>query len=331
MNSYSLKKRAAFISLAIGLLMFAGKLSAYFITGSSAIFSDALESIVHIFATGIALFSVYISSKPADETHFYGHGNIEYFSAGIEGLLILIASLTITYESVSAFFTGIHLNQLDIGIVIITSAGLINLILGIYLIRIGKETNSLILIADGKHILTDSITSLGVILGLFFVMITGIKEIDPIFAILIALNILFTGFKLIRESIAGLMNETDKKILDSIVKILINSRRNYWIDIHQLRFWKSANKIFLDFHLILPFYFTVKQSHQEEEYITNKLKEVLSDAEIKIHFDYCWNDLCNLCKTESCQFREASYSNEFVWNKEKLVGKTILPFPEKLK
>lgn len=326
MDTFTQKKRAALLSMVIGFLMFGGKITAYLITGSAAIFSDALESIVHIFATGMALFSIYISSKPADESHFYGHGNVEYFSAGIEGVLILIAAIAIMYESVSALIFGIEVQKLDVGILITSGAGLINLFLGLYLIRVGKKTNSLILVADGKHVLTDSITSIGVIVGLGIVLLTDILELDPIIAILIALNILITGFKLIKESISGLMNETDKEVLESIIKIIIESKKKYWIDVHQFRFWKSANKLFIDFHLILPFYLSIKDSHHEEEYITEKIREHFSEAEVRIHFDYCWDELCSYCLTENCAYRKAEFSNKIKWNKEKILGKSVIPF-----
>lgn len=328
MDNLQLKKKAALISLVVGFLMFAGKITAYLITGSAAIFSDALESIVHIFATGMALYSIYLSSKPADETHFYGHGNIEYFSAGIEGLLIIIAALAIVYECISSLVYGVQIEQLDVGILITSAAGFVNLFLGWFLIAIGKKTKSIILVADGKHVLTDSITSIGVIIGLGIVLVTDIKELDPIIGIIIAINILFTGFKLIRESISGLMNETDPDTLNLISGIIIQSKKDYWIDVHQLRFWKSANRVFVDFHLILPFYFTIKQSHIEEEFISSKIKELFPESEVKIHFDYCWTDLCSLCATEQCEFRKSEYLKKINWNKDKLLGKTILPFPK---
>ena len=264
MENIAIKKRAAIISLSIGIGMFIFKMGAYFITGSSAIFSDAAESVVHVMATGMALFSIILSSKPADESHPYGHGNVEYFSAGIEGLLIVIAAIFIIYESTLSIINGPELKQLGIGAIIITIASTVNLLLGNYLIRTGKKTNSLTLVADGKHVLTDSITSFGVIAAVVLVIITNIILLDPIIAIIVALNILFTGYKLIRESIGGLMNEanpiTFKKLSDS----LVNMKKDYWIDIHELRFWQSGDKVFIDFHLILPYYFNIKQTHEEE-------------------------------------------------------------------
>jgi cation diffusion facilitator family transporter len=240
-NQIKLRKKAAVISLIIGLSMFVFKITAYLITGSAAIFSDAAESIVHVLATGMALFSIFLSSRPADNSHPYGHGNIEYFSAGIEGLLIIIAAVVIIYEGVNSIIAGPELKQLGIGAVVITLASIVNLLLGNYLIRTGKKTNSITLVADGKHVLTDSITSFGVIIAVMLVIITGIMLLDPIIAILVALNILFTGYKLIRESIGGLMNEVDQQKLDKLTDKIISIKKDYWIDIHELRFWQSVD------------------------------------------------------------------------------------------
>ncbi len=323
-NNFTVNKRAAFISMGVGLLMFAAKISAYLLTGSSAIFSDAAESVVHIFATGMALFSIIFSNKPADQSHFYGHGNVEYFSAGIEGFLIILAAVVIIFESAKDLILGVELQKLDIGLFVITSAGIINLLLGLFLIRTGKQTGSLTLIADGKHVLTDSYTSIGVMIGISLVIFTGIKEIDPIFAIIVAANILVTGYKLIRQSIGGLMNETDQILLKKISDIIISIRKDYWIDLHQLRFWTSGERVFIDFHLIIPFYFTVKQSHDEEDRIKSELRNHFTNVDLKIHFDYCWDELCKLCEYNNCLHRKEKLSQRFEWNRDKLIGGTII-------
>ncbi|MDP2037924.1 MAG: cation diffusion facilitator family transporter, partial [Ignavibacteria bacterium] len=226
------KKKAAWISLIVGGFMFVSKISAYLLTGSSAIFSDAAESVVHVAATSMALYSIYLSSQPADENHLYGHGNVEYFSAGVEGLLIIIAAITIIYTSGHDLIFGVQTQQLGIGTTIIAVAGVVNLALGLFLVKKGKQTNSLTLVADGKHVLTDSYTSIGVVVGLILVLITGFNLLDPIIAILVALNILYTGYKLIRESIGGLMHETDKETLALIVNKINEVKKDYWIDLH---------------------------------------------------------------------------------------------------
>ena len=304
--------------------MFVAKMGAYFLTGSTAIFSDAAESIVHILATSMALFSIILSNKPADESHPYGHNKVEYFSAGIEGLLILTAAFVIIYSAITEIIKGPELEKLDIGAIIIFLAALVNMFLGLYLIRIGKRTNSITLIADGKHVLTDSYTSAGVILGVLLVLLTGYKLLDPIFAIAVALNIIYTGYKLIRESVGGLMDESNKEVIDKLSDILIKNKKEYWIDIHELRYWQSGNRIFVDFHLILPYYFTIQQSHTEENEIEKIIRDEFKDAQIKIHFDYCRPpDVCRFCDYQACTVRKDEFKIKFNWNAEKLIGKAI--------
>lgn len=318
-----IRKRAAIISLIIGVGMFVFKIGAYLITGSAAIFSDAVESIVHVMATSMALYSIILSAQPADDLHPYGHGNVEYFSAGIEGLLIIIAAIIIIYESVVAIIVGPELRQMGIGAVIITAASAVNLLLGNYLIRTGKKTNSLTLVADGKHVLTDSITSFGVILAVVLVIITGINLLDPIIAIVVALNILFTGYKLMRESIGGLMNEIKPETLKKLVDKLVSIKKEFWIDIHELRFWHSGDKVFIDFHLILPFYFNIKESHEEENFIEAELQKDFPQADLKLHLDYCIPQLCNYCDYNACKYRQSEKNKIFNWDVNKLTGQPV--------
>lgn len=322
-NNFNEKKNAAWISLLVGMCMFVAKITAYFMTGSSAIFSDAAESVVHVAATSMALFSIYLSAKPADETHLYGHGKVEFFSAGVEGLLILVAALTIIYSSVHDLIGGVRTQKLDIGTSIIAAAGIVNLILGMFLLRKGKKTNSLTLIADGKHVLTDSYTSIGIVVGLVLVLITNFLILDPLIAIAVALNILFTGFKLIRESIGGLMNETDKATLQQIADTLRKIKKNYWIDVHHLRYWKSGDSVFADFHLILPFFFTVKESHLEEQYVEKEMLEAISNSGVRIHMDYCKDETCKFCDYDTCKERGEPKSIDHTWSMESMLGDPI--------
>ena len=303
--------------------MFIGKMSAYLITGSAAIFSDAAESVVHILATSMALTSIIISSKPADESHLYGHGNVEYFSAGIEGALIFVAAIVIIFQAVRDLVTGTVLKSLDVGLVIVGLAGIINLVLGLYMVRTGKSTDSLTLIADGKHILTDSFTSIGVLVGIILVMLTKYTILDPIVAIVVALNIIGTGSKLIRQSIGGLMLETDPELLKKISDKLSAFKKEYWIDIHELRYWKSGDVMFIDFHLILPCYFTIEQTHKEEKEIHAMLDKEFINLQIKIHFDYCRPELCKFCEYSTCDIRQEEHSVNFDWKVEKLSGEAV--------
>jgi len=318
-----LRKKAAYLSLAVGIGMFITKMTAYFITGSVAIFSDAAESVVHVAATGMALFSIILSAKPADETHLYGHGNVEYFSAGVEGFLIVFAAGVIIYQAILDIIAGPTLESLSIGVIFISVAGIVNLALGYYLIRTGKKTNSLTLVADGKHVLTDAVTSIGVIIGITLVLITDYVLLDPILAIIVALNIVFTGYKLIRESIGGLMHETNPEVLKRISDLLVAIKQDYWIDLHELRYWQSGDTTFMDFHLILPYYFTIEQSHNEEKRIDEELEKEYPNSQIKIHFDYCNYDLCKFCGYQKCDVRKDEKKINFEWNVQKLAGSAV--------
>ncbi|MBT8377660.1 MAG: cation diffusion facilitator family transporter [Ignavibacteria bacterium] len=322
-NQISLRKKAAYISLFVGIGMLILKVGAYLITGSVAIFSDAAESVVHIAATSMALYSIILSAKPADESHPYGHGNIEYFSAGFEGFLIVLAAGVIIYEAVSDLIAGPELRSLSVGVLFIGAAGFVNLALGLYLIRTGKTTDSLTLKADGKHVLTDAVTSIGVVVGIILVILTDYTFLDPIVAILVALNIVFTGYRLVRESIGGLMLESDPVVLQKLSDLLISIKEENWIDLHELRYWKSGDRTFIDFHLILPYYFTIEESHKEEKRIDEKLERVFPNSQIKIHFDFCNFDLCKYCNYQKCEVRKEEKKINFDWNIEKLVGNAV--------
>lgn len=314
-----LKIKTAQISLIVGFLIFIIKITAYLITNSSAIFSDAAESVVHILATAMVLYSIILSARPPDKSHLYGHGNIEYFSAGIEGFLIIIAAVTIIYFAISDIIIGAKPNELDVGTILIAFSGLVNLALGLYIVKKGKLTNSLALVADGKHILTDSYTSIGVVLGLILVLITDYFLLDPIIAIIVASNIIFTGYSLIRESIGGLMMETDDELLNKIIDALNQIRMDYMIDIHQLRFWKSSDLVFIDFHLTLPFFYNIRESHKIEEDISANLSKLISNSQIRTHFDYCQPDLCKNCKLSPCPERRDEFKELLKWDKSKLL------------
>jgi cation diffusion facilitator family transporter len=322
-NEYKIKRKAALVSLLIGIGMFIFKSGAYLLTNSASIFSDALESVVHIAATSMAFYSIFLSAQPADKNHLYGHGKIEFFSAGVEGVLIMVAAFGIIYSASVDLIKGNQLEQLDIGAGIIAIAGIINLGLGFYLIKTGKKTNSLTLIADGKHVLTDSYTSIGVFIGILIVMATEIVILDPIIAIAVALNILITGFKLVRESIGGLMLETDTELLDQIVSRINRIRKDFWIDIHHLKFWKAGDDMVVEMHLILPYYFTVRDSHRQEEAISATLQKINPNVFLTVHMDYCKPEVCKFCEFNSCKERVEAKSINFNWDAEKLLGEPV--------
>ncbi len=322
-ENIKIKKKAAILSVVVGILLFGVKLVVLYLTGSTAVYSDAAESVVHIVATLFALYSIYLAAKPPDKSHLYGHGNIEYFSAGIEGMLIIVAAVAIFYEAIINIINNHSPENLGVGMIILIGISLTNLLLGFYLIKRGKETNSLILTADGKHILTDSATTLGVFLGLMLVNITGVPLIDPIFAMFVATNIIYTGVRLIRQSISGLMLEANPEKLEKIVSRLLEMRSDKWIDIHQLRFWESAEKTFIDFHLILPYYLTIKEAHEIEDAIADGLKKLFEQCEVRIHHDFCNYKMCKYCPMKNCSVRKEPQSVTIEWTIEKLIAEPL--------
>lgn len=321
-----IKLKTAKTSLIVGMFLLLIKFTAYVITDSAAIFSDATESVINVVASAVALFSIMLSSKPADKDHPYGHGNIEYFSAGFEGFLVALAGIVIIFTSVERLISGTQPLQLGVGILLIGTSSVINLVLSLYIIKNGKKTDSLALIADGKHILTDVYTSAGIIVGLVIVMLTDMYVFDPIIAIFVAVNIFVTGYKLVRQSIGGLMNEVDPLTLHKITQNLIDVRKPFWIDLHELRFWKSASTTFVDFHLVLPYYFSIKEAHDSDDLVSTNFKKVLPDSQVKIHLDYCSFELCKYCDYQECSERKYSLSVKYNWDQDRLIGPGLRKF-----
>ena len=266
------------LSFSVGVLMLLIKWYAYSITGSSAILSDAAESVVHIIGVAFAVFSLWLSLQPADRSHPYGHDKISYFSAGAEGGLIVIAAFYIIYVSVKRLLFGIELSNLDKGTYFTLGASIINLFLGGYLVWKGKKTKSIILVANGKHVLTDSWTSFGVVAGLSLTLLTGWLPFDPIVAIIAALNILWTGGKLLRQSAGGLMDESNSELEKSIHKIIDNETSTRGLKYHQLRFRESGNTVWIEFHLLFSKGTLLDDAHQSATEIETSLKKMLNTS-----------------------------------------------------
>jgi cation diffusion facilitator family transporter len=306
-----LKARLIAISLSfiVGIFLMAAKFYVYRLTQSSAILSDALESIINIVASAFALASILFAARPPDESHPYGHGKIEYFSAGFEGALIVFASFGIFKFGLSRIINPQELSYLRDGLLMLLGISIINLIMGIVLIRVGKHTSSLILVADGKHLLTDVYTSGGVLLGLYLVQLTGI-------------NILITGGKLVRSSFADLMHTSDPGLLKEVSNVLAQHRKDTWIDIHELRAWRSGNHIYFDLHLILPRDFTLERSHSEAKKLENIIiKYFKGKASVLIHMDPCMNPDCPICSRHLCEMRIEEMKDKISWDRKTITLK----------
>ncbi|MDO5663836.1 MAG: cation diffusion facilitator family transporter [Bacteroidia bacterium] len=276
MKPRSLKK-FIYLSIAAAVVTIGLKFIAYFKTGSMGFFSDALESFVNLFAAIVALILLHISEKPADKGHEYGHGKAEYFSSAIEGALILIAAFSIIYTSIPRIINPQPLENLGIGALFSFGATLVNLFVGLTLIQNGKKHKSIVLEADGKHLMTDVWTSVGVIAGILVVKFTGLSVLDPIIAIIVALNIVYAGYKLISRSASGLMDaaipqEEIKQITD-----YFDSLKEKNIDYHSLLTRQAGHRKFISFHLLVPGKWTVKEGHDYAEEIEQHIETMFDD------------------------------------------------------
>lgn len=274
------------LSFMVGIFMLLIKTYAYYITGSTAILTDAAESVIHIFAVGFAAYSMWLSLQPADANHLYGHEKVSFFSAGFEGAMIIVAALYIYFEAIQKLMYGVELHYIGTGILFIILATLINSLLAFYLIRKGKKFHSIILEANGKHILTDCLTSIAVIFALVLVKYTNMPMLDPIVAMIAASNILWTGTSLIKRSIHGLMDQTDPSLHMQITSLLKQEAEKRKLDFHHLRHRVSGHKVFIEFHLLFPDDIKLAKAHEIATEIESILhKELKREIEVSSHLE----------------------------------------------
>ncbi|RYE18928.1 MAG: cation transporter [Sphingobacteriales bacterium] len=282
--------------------------------------TDAAESIVNVIASSFAFFSIYLSALPRDENHPYGHGKIEYFSVFLEGGLILVAGVIIIIKSIYGLFYPHEVHQLLLGAIIIGVTGAVNGALGYYMIQRGKALPSITIEADGRHLVTDTVTSLGLVIGLLLIYFTGIVWLDSGLSIVVGLYILFTGYKLIRKSVAGLMDETDFGVLTNILKVLNDKRKEEWIDIHNLRAQKYGNELHIDCHLTLPNYFDLNRVHEEVSLVDRMINtEAGVKTELFIHSDPCLPECCHYCSMPNCPIRSEPKRVTIEWTMDKVM------------
>ena len=301
--------RAVAVSLAVSVLLLGAKYHAYRITGSTAILSDALESIVNVVAAVFAIGALIFAGRPADRNHPYGHGKMEFLSAAFEGGLIAFAALVILYEVVQSLTHGVELRSLDLGLAIVLGAGLVNLALGYYLVRTGRRYESLTLIADGRHVLADFYTSAGIVVGLLLVRITGIALLDPVVAAVVAVNLMWTGVRLIRAAAAGLLDEEDPALLDRLLSVLQPHLGQGVIRVHHLRAIRAGRFHHVDAHLVVPEFWSVERSHELSEDVAERvMKDLGVEGEMTLHTDPCHRIYCRMCDLDDCPIRREVFT-----------------------
>ncbi len=273
-------------SLAIGFGMLIGKTTAYWLTASTAILSDAAESIIHIIGVGFAAAALRLAARPATDRYLYGYERVSFFSAGFEGGLIAFAGVGILVEAGRQLIHGTEIRRLGVGTLIILAASVINLILGWYLVRVGRREHSIILEANGSHVLSDSWTSFGVLAGLALVMLTGWKPFDPICAALVALNLLWSGGNLVRRSIRGLLDWADPGVARELDEILQRHTAEYGIQYHRVQFRSTGRRLIGSVHLLFPSGMSIGEAHRIATEIEDRIaNEMRLPVEITTHLE----------------------------------------------
>jgi cation diffusion facilitator family transporter len=309
-----------FITL-LSVVLFAVKMIAFYLTNSIAVLTDALESTVNMVAGGIGLYSLYIAAKPKDKDHPYGHGKAEFISAAVEGSLIITASVYIVYQTVQSFFIQKTVEALDTGMLLIALTAFINFIAGWWCLRIGKKNNSLALKASGKHLQIDTYSTSVIIAGLFIIQLTGLYWIDKVLAFAISIVIIYNGYKILRSSLAGIMDEADMKLLNLLIFTLNQNRRNNRIDLHNLRIIKYGNTIHVDSHLTLPWYLNLHEAQQEvDELEALVMKTFGKDIELFILTEGCQPFSCPVCIKQDCPIRQQAFTHQVVWTLDNILA-----------
>ncbi|RRA93305.1 cation diffusion facilitator family transporter [Paenimyroides viscosum] len=301
----------------VGIILFLVKLYAWYQTNSVSILTDALESTINVIAGLIGLYSLYLSSLPRDQNHPYGHGKVEFISASLEGALISIAGVVIIYEAINKLQNPHTVEQLNLGLILVAFTAVINYILGFYAIKKGKKNNSLALIASGKHLQTDTYSTIGIIIGLIILYFTKITWIDSVTALIFAGFIIYTGYKILRESISGIMDETDELLLKEVVGFLNEERRPNWIDLHNLRIIKYGSTLHFDCHMTVPWYFNIEEGHKEVEALEATVINHFGDRiELFVHLDACKEYSCKICTKTECPVRQHPFEEKVEWTIE---------------
>lgn len=298
------------LSLVIGITVMGLKFYGYTLTGSMALLSDALESVVNVVAAGFALWAIRAAEDPPDEDHPYGHGKIEFVTAVFEGGLISFAALAIAYQALQSLLSTPTVPDLEKGLWVVISAGGINGLLGAGLITIGRDTDSAALVADGKHVLTDFVTTIGVLFGLGIVKLTGLAWLDPLIALGMAFMLALTGIPLVRSAINGLIDAADPSLLERLLSSLERNRFPGIIRAHHVRAMRNGRRIHVDGHLVLPEHWSIEKSHDVVEAFEEQVvKDIFLEGEIEFHIDPCRRLYCRSCDLKDCGIRRHQFEH----------------------
>ncbi|MBN8862545.1 MAG: cation transporter [Sphingobacteriales bacterium] len=303
----------------ISVVLLLVKFFAYYSTHSVSILTDALESIVNVAAGFIGLYSLYVAAKPRDADHPYGHGKAEFLSAAVEGTMIAVAGVIILYKAIETLIRPAPIHKLDTGIWLVAVTAVINGAVGYYCVRTGKRNQSLALTASGRHLLSDTLSTGGIIIGLLLLYFTGYSWIDGVVAIVFGLIIIWTAYGILRGSIAGIMDEADQQILTRLVQLLNANRATNWVDLHNLRVIKYGSILHVDCHLTVPWYLNVHEAHREIDVLAGLVRSEFGEyVELFVHSDGCMPFQCPICDKPDCPVRKHNFAHKITWTLENI-------------
>lgn len=317
--------RAGVVAVVAGATIMLAKFVAWAVTDSSVLLADAAESIVNVIAAAMATLSVVVAARPADADHPYGHGKAEALSAAVEGALIMVAAALIIVQAAGDLIVGPRLERITTGIALAGGAGLANLVLGVYLARVGRREGSEAIEADGIHVITDVVTTAGSIVALLLVQWTGWMWLDPVAALVVAANILWTGSRVIRRALSSLLDEADFDLLERLASHLEGARRPEWVELHQLRSWASGAFQHIDLHLIVPRYLSIEEAHRIGDELDDRLHDLIGRyGESVVHLDPCTPRHCHACTMHDCPVRAAPLQRAFEFSVKSLTQRGII-------
>ncbi len=305
----------------LSVVLFLAKMLAWRLTHSVTVLTDALESIVNMIAGFLGLFSIILANMPRDTNHPYGHGKAEFLSSAVEGTLIILAGVVIIYEAIHHLIVPHQLEKLNIGLFIIAASGLVNYLTGRYVEQRGVKNNSMILVSAGKHLQTDAYSTIAIMIGLSLVLLTHNRYmwLDSAVALCFAVIIMVTGYKVLRRSISGIMDEMDIVLLNEVIKVIQESRRPQWVDLHNLRVIQYGSLMHVDAHMTLPWFYKVVDADGEIHALEDLIKaNFKNQVELFIHIDGCMPYQCKLCSLADCPERRHPFQQQLEWTMDNL-------------
>lgn len=312
-NNFKFQRNVALV----GIALFLAKLLAWHLTDSDAVFSDAMESIVNIVAAFMGLYALYLAAKPKDEGHPYGHGKVEFVTSGVEGALIIFAGVIIIVQAIDSLLHSNVPQQLDWGIAIVAITAVINYIMGHISYKKGLRENSFVLQSSGKHLKSDTVTTLGVVVSLLLVQFTKQYWLDALVALLFGGYIMVVGYRIIRRSLGGIMDEADVGMLRELATFLQQNRKRQWVDLHNMRIQQHGSGLHIDAHFTLPWYYELRHAHQEMEDLYKLIGENNDRTiEFNFHLDDCKPFSCAICALFECPVRQHALVDRVEWNEK---------------